>query len=173
MVKNRRPIIICPGAIVTLNPDCKVRLETHILTADLFDEVEIEPTYFTWNWNASQILPDLAPMQFSEAMQSLQDYGLHIVDASNIAHHLKFSNFNVPIPFEISQMFNNPMHYAAIVLSAIIITLFMYKLFQTCIHRYLKAKLPTSIASYIPSAPLAPQNYIHNDPRSLPMVNFT
>ena len=91
--KNRRPIIIGPGAIVTLNPGCKVRLENHILTADSFEEIEIEPTYFNWNWNASQIFPDLAPTQFSQAMQSLQDYGLHIVDTSDIAHHLKFSNF--------------------------------------------------------------------------------
>jgi hypothetical protein len=169
--KNRRPIIIGPGAVVTLNPGCKVRLETHILTADSFEEVEIEPTYFTWNWNASQIFPDLAPTQFSEAMQSLQDYGLHIVDASDIAHHLKFSNFNEPIPFEISQMFNNPMHYATIVLSAIIIIYFVYKLFQNYLHRQLKAKLPPSIAHYIPSAPAVP--YIHNDPMSLPKVIFT
>ena len=168
--KNRRPIIIGPGAVVTLNPGCKVRLETHILTADSFEEVEIEPTYFTWNWNASQIFPDLAPTQFSEAMQSLQDYGLHIVDASDIAHHLKFSNFNEPIPFEISQMFNNPMHYATIVLSAIIIIYFVYKLFQNYIHKLLKAKLPTSIAEHIPMAPPA---YIHNDPMSLPKVIFT
>ena len=168
--KNRRPLIIGPGAIVTLNPGCKVRLETHILTADAFEEVEIEPTYFTWNWNASQIFPDLAPTQFSQAMQSLKDYGLHIVDAADIAHHLKFANFDGPVPFEISQLFSNPMHYITIIIAIIIIVYFAYKLFQNFIHKTLKAKLPTSIAAHIPIAPPA---YIHNDPRSLPMVNFT
>ena len=168
--KNRRPLIIGPGAIVTLNPGCKVRLETHILTADAFEEVEIEPTYFTWNWNASQIFPDLAPTQFSQAMQSLKDYGLHIVDAADIAHHLKFANFDGPVPFEISQLFSNPMHYITIIVAIIIIVYFAYKLFQNFIHKTLKAKLPTSIAAHIPIAPPA---YIHNDPRSLPMVNFT
>ena len=171
--KNRRPIIIGPGAVITLEPGCKVRLETHILTADSFDEIEIEPTYFTWNWNASQIFPDLAPSQFSQAMQSLKDYGLHIVDAADIAHHLKFANFNEPIPFDIAQVFSNPMHYVTIVLSAIIILYFLYKIFQNYIHKQLKAKLPDSIAVHIPNIPTAPPAYSHNDPRTLPMVHFT
>ena len=103
-------------------------------------------------------------------MQSLQDYGLHIVDASNIAYRLKFSNFNEPIPFEMAQLFNNPMHYVTIVLLGIMIVYFVYKGFQNWIHKELKAKLPTSIAAHIPSAPPA---YVHNDPCSFPMVNFT
>jgi len=44
------------------------------------------------------IFPDLEPQQFLQAMQSLNDYGLHIVDAAVIAHHLKFENFNDPTP---------------------------------------------------------------------------
>jgi len=168
--KIRRPIVIGPGAIVTLNPGCKVRLQSHILTADVLEEVEIEPTYFTWNWNASQIFPDLAPTQFSQAMQSLKDYGLHIVDAADIAHHLKFANFNEPIPWDIAQVFNNPMHIVTIVISCIIIIFLVYKIFQAWIHKFLKAKLPKNIAVHIPTAPPA---YIHNDPRDLPMVNFT
>jgi hypothetical protein len=169
--KNRRPIIIGPGAIVTLKPGCKVRLETHILTADNFDEITIEPTHFTWNWNASQIFPDLAPTQFSQAMQSLQDFGLHIVDAADIAHHLKFANFNEPIPFEIAQLFKNPMHYVTIVLSTIIIIYFVYKLFQKYLLSKIKAKLPKGMAAYIPDP--QPPAYVHNDPRCVPMVNFT
>ena len=169
--KNRRPIIIGPGAIVTLNPGCKVRLENHILTADSFEEIEIEPTYFNWNWNASQIFPELAPTQFSQAMQSLQDYGLHIVDAADIAHHLKFSNFNEPIPFEIAQLFNNPMHYVTIILSGIMIVYFVYKLFQKYLLSKIKSKLPKGMAAYIPDP--QPPAYVHNDPRCVPMVNFT
>jgi len=171
--KNRRPIVIGPGAIITLNPGCKVRLQTHILTADSLEEIDIEPTYFTWNWNASQIFPDLAPSQFSQAMQSLRDFGLHIVDAADIAHHLKFNNFNEPIPFEISSIFYNPMHIVTVVISIIIIVYFMYKLCQSYIHKFLKSKLPTRIADHIPNVPTAPPPYIHNDPRDLPMVRFT
>ncbi len=63
-------------------------MQTHILTADTLEEIDIEPTYFTWNLNASQIFPDLAPSQFSQAIQSLKDYGIHIVDAADIAHHV-------------------------------------------------------------------------------------
>jgi hypothetical protein len=171
--KNRRPVVIGPGAIITLNPGCKVRLQMHILTADSLEEIDIEPTYFTWNWNASQIFPDLAPSQFSQAMQSLRDFGLHIVDAADIAHHLKFNNFNEPIPFEISSIFYNPMHIVTVVISIIIIVYFMYKLCQSYIHKFLKSKLPTRIADHIPNVPTAPPPYIHNDPRDLPMVRFT
>ena len=73
-------------------------------------------------------------------MQSLQDFWLHIVDAADIAHHLKFANFNEPIPFEIAQLFKNPMHYVTIILSGIIISYFVYKLFQ----KYLLQKLKTT-----------------------------
>jgi hypothetical protein len=103
-------------------------LQTHILTADSLKEIDVEPTYFTWNWNASQIFPDLAPSQFSQAMQSLRDFGLHIVDAADIAHYLKFNNFNQPVPFEISSIFYNPMHIVTVVISIIIIIYLMYKL---------------------------------------------
>ena len=103
-------------------------------------------------------------------MQSLKDYCLHIVFASDIAHHLKFSNCNEPISFQIAQLFTNPMHYVTLVLSGIIIVYFAYKLFQNWSSKTLKAKLPTSIAAHIPTAPPA---YIHSDPHSLPMVNFT
>jgi hypothetical protein len=103
-------------------------------------------------------------------MQSLKDYGLHIVDAAYIAHHLKFANFNEPIPWDIAQVFNNPMHIVTVVISFIIIQFLVYKLFQAWIHKFLKAKLPKNIAVHIPTAPPA---YIHNDPRDIPMVNFT
>jgi hypothetical protein len=173
--KNRRPMIISPGAIITLDPGCKVRLQTHILTADTLEEIEMTPTYFTWNWNASQIFPDLAPSQFSEAMQSLRDYGLHIVDAADIAHHLKFANFNDPTPKNISELFANPLHYLSIIVVFIVIVISTYLIYQNCkprIHEQLKATLPASVAAYIPNIPVAPPAYIHNDPNGLPMVSL-
>ncbi len=103
-------------------------------------------------------------------MQSLKDYGLHILDAANIAHHLKFPNFNKPSPWDIAQVFNNPMHIVAIEISCVIILFLVYKLFQAWIHKFLKPKLPKNMAVHIPTAPLA---YIHNDPRDLQMDNFT
>ena len=113
--KNRKPVTVGPGSTITLEPGCKIRLQSHILSADSFEEEIIEPTYFNWNWNTTQIFPDLAPNQFSQAMQSLNDYGLHIVDAADIAHHLKFENFNEPIPLSISNLFTNPMYIVTIV----------------------------------------------------------
>jgi hypothetical protein len=46
----------------------------------------------------------------TKAMQLLNDYGLHNVDAADITHHLKFENFNDPIPTSITDLFTNPMH---------------------------------------------------------------
>jgi hypothetical protein len=93
------------------------------------------------------------------------------VDAADIAHHLKFANFNEPIPFEIAQLFKNPMHYVTIILSGIIIFYFVYKLFQKYLLSKIKAKLPKGMAAYIPDP--QPPAYVHNDPRCVPMVNFT
>ena len=88
--KNGKPVTVGPGSTISLEPGCKIRLQSHILSADSYEEEVTEPTYFNWNWNATQIFPDLEPAQFTQAMQSLNDYGLHIVDAADIAHHLKF-----------------------------------------------------------------------------------
>ena len=158
-----------PGTTISLEPGCKIRLQSHILSADSFEEEIVEPTYFTWNWNATQIFPDLEPQQFSLAMQSLNDYGLHIVDAADIAHHLKFENFNEPVPFSISNLFSNPMHMVTIVLASLAI---LYVLYQICstygkpITEILKA---TPLGNYAPTAPPA---YEHNDPKHIPMINL-
>jgi hypothetical protein len=158
--------------MVTLKPGCKIRLQAHILTADSWEEIEINPTYFTWNWNASEIFPDLAPNQFLKAMQSLNNYGLHIVDAADISHHLKFANFEDPTPKNITELFSNPLHYISIIIALIMFIVggcFLYRCFQNKIHDKLKATLPTSIAMHIGTAPPA---YVHNDPSDLPRVNL-
>jgi len=154
-----------PGTTITLEPGCKIRLQSHILTADTFEEGVIETTHFSWTWNATQIFPDLEPQQFSQAMQSLNDYGLHIVDAADIAHHLKFENFNDPI----TDLFTNLMHSITLILIGIFILHLCYKLYMMYrkkIHDKLKSTLPTSIAVNIPSIPFAPPPYIHNQPNS-------
>ena len=56
-------------------------------------------------------------------------HGLHIVDAADIANHLKFENFNEPVPFAISNLFSNPMHIVTIVFASIMILYFVYKLY--------------------------------------------
>jgi len=170
--KNRKPMTIGPGATISLEPGCKVRLQSHILTADTYEETEITPTYFNWNWNASQIFPDMEPHQFSQAMQSLNDYGLHIVDAADIAHHLKFENFNDPVPLTISNMFSNPLHYVTIAFASMALIFFVFKIYcvyQKRTRNQLRAMLPAALAAHIPSAPPA---YVHNDPHNIPMVTL-
>ena len=173
--KSRKPVTVGPGTTITLDPGCKIRLQSHILTADTFEEEVIETTHFSWTWNATQIFPDLEPHQFSKAMQSLNDYGLHIVDAADIAHHLKFENFNDPVPTSITDLFTNPMHSISLVFFAIVILFLcykLYKLYRKKIHDKLKSTLPTSIAVHIPSVPSAPPPYVHNQPMSMGMINI-
>jgi len=144
------------------------------LTATTFEEEVIETTHFSWTWNASQIFPDLEPQQFSKAMQSLNDYGLHIIYAADIAHHLKFENFDETIPTSITDLFTNPMHSISLAFFGIVILLLCYKFYKLyCkkIHDKLKATLPTSIAVHIPAVPSAPPPYVHNQPSSMGMIN--
>ena len=170
--KVRKPMTVGPGTTIALEPGCKVRLESHILSADSYEEEIIEPTYFNWNWNATNIFPDLEPQQFSKAMQSLNDYGLHIVDATDIAHHLKFENFNEPTPLSIANLFSNPMHYVTLVFAGCFILYLVYRVYlkyRKIIDSKLKATLPPALANCIPTAPPA---YVHNSPHSIPMINL-
>jgi len=64
-----------PGTTITLEPGCKVKLQSHILTADTFEEEVVETTHFTLTWNATQIYHDLEPQQFLKAIKSLNGYG--------------------------------------------------------------------------------------------------
>ena len=167
--KNRKPVTVGPGTTISLEPGCKIRLQSHILSADSFEEEVIEPTYFTWNWNTTQIFPDLAPHQFSQAMQSLNDYGLHIVDAVDIAHHLKFENFNEPVPLSISNLFSNPMHTVTIVLASIMVLCVLYKIYAMYCKPITEVLKATPLGNYMPRAPPA---YEHNDPKNIPMINL-
>jgi len=143
--KNRKPVTVGPGTTITLEPGCKIRIQSHILTANTFEEEVIETTHFSWTWNASQIFPDLEPQQFSQAMQYLNDYGLHIVDAADIAHHLRFENFNEPISTSITDLFTNWMHSISLVLFGVVILFLCYKLYKLYpkkIHDKPKSTLP-------------------------------
>jgi hypothetical protein len=105
-------------------------------------------------------------------MQSLNDYGLHIVDAADIAHHLKFENFNEPIPLSISNLFSNPMHIIILVVSSIMLIYFVYRLYllyRKRIHMALKATLPETLTQHMP---LAPPAYEHNQNQGIPMINL-
>jgi len=108
-------------------------------------------------------------------MQSLNDYGLHIVYNADIAHHLKFENFNDPIPTSITDLFTNPMHSITLIFFAIFILYLCYKLYMMyCkkIHNKLQSVLPTSIAVNIPSFPSAPPPDVHNQPNNMGMINI-
>jgi hypothetical protein len=108
-------------------------------------------------------------------MQLLNDYGLHIGDAANNAHHLKFENFNDPIPTSITDLFSNPMHSITLVFFGIFILYLCYKLYmlnRKKINAKLQSALPTSIAVHIPSVPSAPPPYVHHQPNSMGMINI-
>jgi len=73
------------------------------------------------------------------------DYGLHIVDAANITHHLKFENFNELIPTSITELFSNLMYSIALVFFGIVILFLCYKLYMFYskkIHSKLQSALP-------------------------------
>ncbi len=71
----------------------------------------IDALHYTWAWNVSAIFPDIPNDKFSHALQSLHDYGLHVVEASDIVHHLKFNHFEGMIPDQITNLFSNPFNY--------------------------------------------------------------
>ncbi len=81
------------------------------------------------------IFPDFKSQQFSKAMQSLNDNGPHIVDAADIAHHLKFENFNEPIPTSITDLFTNRMHSIYHLYSLELLFCFYVTNFINCIVR--------------------------------------
>jgi hypothetical protein len=119
---------------------------------------------------------NLSNFQKQSNCSILNDYGLHFVDAADISHHLKFENFNEPIPNSITDLFSNPMHNSITLVFFGIVILFlcykMYKLYRKKIHDKLKLTLPKSIAVHIPSVPSAPPPYVHNQPNSMGMINI-
>jgi len=108
-------------------------------------------------------------------MQLLNNYGLHIADTANIAHYLKFENFNDPIPTSFSDLFTNPVHSVTLIILGILMLNLCYKLYILyCekIHAKLQLAFPTSIAVHIPSVPSVPPQYVHNQPNSMGIINI-
>ena len=86
----------------------------------------IEPIQFTWAWDVSAIFPDIPVARFSTAMQSLHNYGLHIVEAGDIIHHLKTLDANSPY----STLFTNPFNYVSLILGSLAVTIGLYFMAQ-------------------------------------------
>jgi hypothetical protein len=72
------------------------------------------------------------------------------VDAADIGHHLKFSNFQDSIPSDITNMMSNPFNYMTTIIAFIIIGIILY-VFYKC---YFKRK--QTMPSYPVQAPSAP-----------------
>ena len=116
-----KPIMIDFSTIIELDPGCKLRLQSHLLYAEHEDEITMSPMHFSWSWNASTLFSHTTQVKFSAALQSLQDYGLHVVDAADIAHHLKFNSFTDDIPSDITSLFSKPFNILSIILTLLII----------------------------------------------------
>ena len=142
------PMAIGFTTTVTLESGCKVLLQSNILYAEHEESVTIEPLHFTWAWNISAIFPDIPKSEFSQALQSLHEYGLHVVEATDIAHHLKFNDFSDNIPTSISRLFTNPFNYVSgfLAFGAIIIGIYFF-----C-----KCRNQQSPQQFAPTAPPAP-----------------
>ena len=118
--RTLKPIIIDFSTTIELNPGCKLRLQSHLLYAEHEDKITMPGLHFTWAWNASTLFHSAFKIQFSAALQSLHDYGLHIVKAADIAHHLKLDSFNDAIQSDITNLFSNPFDYGSIIIAFII-----------------------------------------------------
>ena len=116
-----KPIMIDFSTTIELDPGCKLRLQSHLLYAEHEDEITMSAMHFSWSWNASTLFSHTSKVQFSAALQSLQDDGLHVVDAADIAHHLKFNAFTDAIPSDITTLFTNPFNILSIILTLLII----------------------------------------------------
>jgi hypothetical protein len=44
--KNRKYVVVGPGTTITLEPGCKIQLQSHILIADTFEAEVVETTHF-------------------------------------------------------------------------------------------------------------------------------
>ena len=150
--KSVRPISIDFTTTIELQPGCKIRLQSHLLYAEHEDEITVPGIHFHWAWNASALFPDVTQASFTAALNSLIDYGLHVVEAADIAHQLKFVNFTDNTPAAYTDMFSHPMHIVVIIISCLIICMILY----VCYHCYMSAKRPQQSLPYpMPSAPTA------------------
>ena len=129
-------------------------LQDNILYAEQEDTVTIEPIHYTWAWNVSAIFPDVPVSQVFATMQSLHDYSLHVVEASDIIHHLKFDNFNANILDSITKLFTNPLNYVSLILGSLAVCVALYFLYQ-CYCKQSRYQAPQ------PSAPPMPLHFIY------------
>ena len=152
------PLAIGYSTTIELEPGCKVLLQANILYAEHESAITIEPTHYTWTWNITAIFPDIPSDKFSTALQSLHDYGLHVVEASDIVHHLKFNNFEGSIPNSISNLISNPFNYVIGLIAIVVIGAIAYFVIQ----RFCKAK-PRGPSDF-PMVPVPPGTSLYPTP---------
>jgi hypothetical protein len=67
--KSISPVTISYSTVISLEPGCKMLLQSHILYAEEEEEAGIEPVLFSWKWNVTSVFPEVPLEQFSTAMQ--------------------------------------------------------------------------------------------------------
>jgi hypothetical protein len=128
-------------------------LQSHILYAEEEEEAGIEPVLFSWKWNVTSVFPEVPLEQFSTAMQSLHQYGLHTIRATDIIQHLQTQKIAEQIPDFLSGLLKNPFNYSSGILTMASIALAIY-FFIRCLRQ------PLQMANQ-PTAPPAPVQFIY------------
>jgi hypothetical protein len=151
--KSISPVTISYSTVISLEPGCKMLLQSHILYAEEEEEAGIEPVLFSWKWNVTSVFPEVPLEQFSTAMQSLHQYGLHTIRATDIIQHLQTQKIAEQIPDFLSGLLKNPFNYSSGILTMASITLAIY-FFIRCLRQ------PVQMANQ-PTAPPAPVQFIY------------
>ena len=151
--KSISPVTISYSTVISLEPGCKMLLQSHILYAEEEEEAGIEPVLFSWKWNVTSVFPEVPLEQFSTAMQSLHQYGLHTIRATDIIQHLQTQKIAEQIPDFLSGLLKNPFNYSSGILTMASIALAIY-FFIRCLRQ------PVQMANQ-PTAPPAPVQFIY------------
>ena len=138
------PVTISHSMTIRLEPGCKMLLQANILYAEEEEEASLEPVLFSWKWNVTSVFPEILLSDFSKAMQTMHDFGLHTIKANDLIQHLRTQNIAEQIPDFLSGLLQNPFNYSSGLISIACVVFGLYLLIK-CIR--------TSSNNVKPSAP--------------------
>ena len=151
--KEISPLSVEYSTFIELKPGCKVRLQSHVIYSEKEDSITTPGIHFTWSWNVSALFPEMTSVTFSKALTDLNDFGLHVVEAADIAHQLKFASFNDNAPLSITNLFSNPFNYIIvfIVVASLMCTIYVAK--RKCSKRTTDRPPSYELANMCPLVP--------------------
>jgi len=131
--RSHETIFVKPISSITVNPGCKLYLNSHVIQPDTNQQSKFEIRHHSWEWDVQQLFPTSDLSEIANELIELRKQGNHIVTAKDLQNIKKFEQPDIDEWFK-------PNYVAIISITmAILFTLYItFRIYKFCTRKPLQ-----------------------------------